>query len=173
MLAPIKKSYVNCYVDLPFTNNIALVEMPKKFSFPNMKLYDGTMDLDNHITQYCQRMFTTAIPRNMREACMSKGFVSSLIGPILQLYTNLPNNTICCFAQLTDIFVEQYASSRKHERDSQYLNTIKQGSQETLREYIARFNKEKVSFTNLNSETVINAFRNGLHYGSDLFKELT
>ena len=38
MPAPIKKSYVNSYVDSPFTENIALVEMPRKFNFPNMKL---------------------------------------------------------------------------------------------------------------------------------------
>ncbi|KAL5579317.1 hypothetical protein UlMin_011759 [Ulmus minor] len=72
-----------------------------------------------------------------------------------------------------DTFVEQFASSRKPERDSQHLNTIRQGSRESLREYIARFNKEKVSISNPNTETVINAFRNGLHYGSNLCKELT
>ena len=122
--APIKKSSVNSYADSPFTDNIALVEMPRKFSFPNMKLYDGTTDPDDHIAQYKQRMFTTAIPRDLREACMCKGFGSSLIGPALQWYTNLPNNSICSFAQLTDTFVEQFASSRKPERDSQHLNTI-------------------------------------------------
>ena len=79
---------------------------------------------------------------------------------------------ICCsFAQLID--VEQHASSGNPKRDSQYLNTIKQGSRETLKEYIAWFNKEKVSFTNLNAKTVINALKNGLHCGSDLCKELT
>ncbi|KAL5563293.1 hypothetical protein UlMin_033040 [Ulmus minor] len=147
--------------------------MPRKFSFPNMKLYDGTTDPDDHIAQYKQRMFTTAIPRDLREACMCKGFGSSLIGPALQWYTNLPNNSICSFAQLMDTFVEQFASSRKPERDSQHLNTVRQGNRESLREYIARFNKEKVSISNPNTETVINAFRNGLHYGSDLCKELT
>ena len=49
MLAPIKKSFVNSYVDSPFIDNIALVEMPRKFSFPNMKLYDETTDPDDHI----------------------------------------------------------------------------------------------------------------------------
>lgn len=83
MLAPIKKSYVNSYADSPFTDNIALAEMPWKFSFPNIKLYDRTTDLDDHIAQYKQHMFTTTIPRDLREACMCKGFGSSLIGPAL------------------------------------------------------------------------------------------
>ena len=49
MPVPIKKSYLNLYVDSPFTNNIALMEMPRKFSFPSMTLYDGTIDLDDYI----------------------------------------------------------------------------------------------------------------------------
>ena len=52
MPAPIKKSVVNCYADSLFTENIVLVEMSKKFSFPNMKLYDGTSDLDDHLAQH-------------------------------------------------------------------------------------------------------------------------
>ena len=42
----------NCSADSPFTDNISLVEMPQKFSFLNMKLYDGTSNLDDHIAQY-------------------------------------------------------------------------------------------------------------------------
>ena len=132
----IKKIYVNSYANFPFTNNIALVEMPQKFSFPNMKLYNGMTDLDDHIAQYKQQMFMTAIPRDLREAYMCKGFGSSLIRPTLQWYTNLPNNSICSFAQLIDTFVEQFASSRKLEHDSQHPNTIRQGSKESLRDYI-------------------------------------
>ena len=45
----IKKNYVNSYADSPFIDNNALVEMTQKFSFPNIKLYDGTTDLDNYI----------------------------------------------------------------------------------------------------------------------------
>ena len=134
---PIKKRFVNSYVDSPFMDNIALVEMPRKFSFPNMKLYDGTTDTNDHIAQYKQQIFTTTIPRDLRVAYMCKGFGSSLIEPALQWYTNLPNNSIYSFAQLTDTFVEQFANSRKPERDSQHLKTIRQGSRESVREYIA------------------------------------
>ncbi|XP_062103457.1 uncharacterized protein LOC133814527 [Humulus lupulus] len=73
MPAPIKKSAASCYADSPFVDEIALVEMQKKFNFPNMKMFDETSDLDDHIAQYRQRMFTVAIPRDMREACMCKG----------------------------------------------------------------------------------------------------
>ena len=173
MPAPIKKSAVSCYADSPFVDDIALVEMPKKFNFPNMKMFDGTSDPDDHIAQYRQRMFTVAIPRDMREACMCKGFGSSLIGPALQWYTNLSNNSISTFAQLTDTFVEQFASSRKLEKSAEDLYIIVQRRGEPLREYVGRFNKEKVSITHCNQDTAISAFRKGLRYDSDLYKELT
>ena len=80
MPTPIKKSSVNSYADSLFTDNIVLIEMPKKFSIPNMKLYDIITDLDDNIVQYKQQMFTTPIPRDLREAFICKGFGSSLIG---------------------------------------------------------------------------------------------
>ena len=75
---PIKKSLPHSYADSPFVNSIAFIEMPKKFSFPNMKIYDGTTDPTDHIASYKHRMFIAAIPRKQREACMCKNFGSSL-----------------------------------------------------------------------------------------------
>ena len=76
--APIKKSLPHSYADSPFVDSIALIEMPRKFSFPNMKMYDGTTDPTDHIASYKQQMFTAAIPREQREACMCKSFGSCL-----------------------------------------------------------------------------------------------
>ncbi|KAK0571684.1 hypothetical protein LWI29_019923 [Acer saccharum] len=171
--APIKKSTANSFADSPFVDAIALMEMPKKFNFPNMKQYEGTTDPDDHIAQYKQRMFTAAIPRDLREACMCKAFGSSLSGPALQWYTNLPNNSIDSFAQLTDTFVEQFASSRKLEKLSDDLYTITQRTGENLRAYVGRFNREKVQIPHCNQATAIYAFRKGLRFDSDLYKELT
>ncbi|KFK40704.1 hypothetical protein AALP_AA2G030500 [Arabis alpina] len=64
---PITKSAPNCYAYTSFTDEIALVEMPKRFNFPTMVMYNGTTDPDNHIAQYKQRMFTTAVAKEFRE----------------------------------------------------------------------------------------------------------
>ncbi|KAL5808662.1 hypothetical protein ACOSQ3_029353 [Xanthoceras sorbifolium] len=133
MPAPIKKSAANSFANSSFVDTIALVEMPRKFNFPDMKQYDGTTDPDDHIAQYRQRMFTATIPQDLREACMCKGFCSSLVGPALQY-------------------------QRRGER---------------LRDFVGRFNNEKVSIPHCNQATAISAFRKGLLYDSDLYKELT
>ncbi|KAF3485988.1 hypothetical protein F2Q69_00052290 [Brassica cretica] len=67
----IRKSNPGSYADTPFTDDIALIEMPRKLSFPNIKMYDRTGDPDDHIAQYKQRMLAVALPRESREATMS------------------------------------------------------------------------------------------------------
>lgn len=103
---------------------------------------------------------------------MCKGFGSSLTGRALLWYMNLPNSFSSSFAQLNDVFVEQFASSRKIEKlsDDHYL--IVQRPDEPLRSYIGRFNKENVSITNCNFDTVVSAFWKGLRRGLGLYKEV-
>ncbi|KAF2620442.1 hypothetical protein F2Q68_00039148 [Brassica cretica] len=109
---PIQKSNPDSYADTPFTDEITLIEMSMNFSFPCIKAYDGTTDPDDHVAQYIQRMIAVALPKESHEATMCKGFGSTLIGPALQWYINLPSRSIASFAILSDKFVEQFASSR-------------------------------------------------------------
>ncbi|XP_013594664.1 PREDICTED: uncharacterized protein LOC106302772 [Brassica oleracea var. oleracea] len=128
--------------------------MPRKFYFPSIKMYDGTGDPDDHIAQYKQRMLAVALPKESREATMCKGFGSTLIGPALQWYINLP-------------------TSRSQEKTSDGLYEILQHRVEPLRDYIARFNQEKVAVPECNIPTAISAFKRGLLPDGGLYKELT
>ncbi|KAK2660311.1 hypothetical protein Ddye_006844 [Dipteronia dyeriana] len=140
--APIKKSMMNSFTDSPFVDAIALMEMPQKFSFLNIKQFKGTTYPDDPIAQYKKSMFTATILRDLRESCM---------------YT----------------FVEQFISSRKPEKQLDDLFTITQRSNENLKEYVRRFNRENMQIPNCNQATVISAFRKGLRFNSDLYKKLT
>ncbi|KAF2545472.1 hypothetical protein F2Q70_00023138 [Brassica cretica] len=95
--------------------------MPRKFSYPSIKMYEGTGDPDDHIVQYKQRMLAVALPKEYSEATICKGFGSTLIGPALKWYINLPTRSISSFAGLSDKFVEQFASSRTLEKTSDSL----------------------------------------------------
>uniref|UniRef100_A0A803PUF5 Uncharacterized protein n=1 Tax=Cannabis sativa TaxID=3483 RepID=A0A803PUF5_CANSA len=52
VLAPIKKSLPSSFTDSPLMDAIALVEMPKKFIFPSMKMCDRTTGPNDHIASY-------------------------------------------------------------------------------------------------------------------------
>ena len=147
--------------------------MPRKFSFPSIKAYNGTTDPDDHVAQYRQRMLAVALPKGSREATMCKGFGSTLTGPALQWYINFPSRSIASFAVLSDKFVEQFASSRDLEKTSGSLYEILQHRAEPLRGYITCFNQEKVAIPECSILTAISAFKRGLLPDGDLYKELT
>ncbi|KAF3554572.1 hypothetical protein F2Q69_00013612 [Brassica cretica] len=73
---PIRRSNPDSYADTPFAEEIASVEMPRKFSFPSIKMYD------DHIAQYKQRMLADALPKESREATMCKGPERQIRGAI-------------------------------------------------------------------------------------------
>ena len=127
-----------------------------------MKSYDRSTDPLEHIAQYKQRMFTVPITRDLREACMCKGFGSTLEGPALQWFVNLPNGSIETFVDLVDTFNLQFASSRVFKKTTSDLYRIVQRHREPLRDYLTRFNREKVTITNCDIPTAIEAFRRGL-----------
>ena len=104
---------------------------------------------------------------------MCKGFGSTLTGPALQWYINLPSRSIASLAVLSDIFVEQFASRRDLEKTSDSLYEILQFRAEPLRGYIARFNQEKVAIPKCSIPNAISAFKRGLLPDGDLYKELT
>ncbi|XP_074290609.1 uncharacterized protein LOC141617324 [Silene latifolia] len=138
-----------------------------------MTLYDGTEDPLEHINQYNQKMMVVAATRPEKEACMCRGFGSTLSRAALQWFVNLPNKSISSFAGVVNSFNQQFASSRKPEKLSSDLYRIVQRFEESTRDYLARFNVEKISIPRCDPTTAVNAFRRGLHRDSDLYKDLT
>ncbi|XP_074318798.1 uncharacterized protein LOC141655627 [Silene latifolia] len=118
-------------------------------------------------------MTVVAAIRPEKEACICKGFGSTLSGAALQWFVNLPNKSISSFAGLVNVFNQQFASSRKLEKLSSDLYRIVQRFEESTRDYLARFNVKKISIPRCDPTTEVNAFRRGLHRDSDLYKDLT
>ncbi|XP_074277423.1 uncharacterized protein LOC141601061 [Silene latifolia] len=170
---PMEVGTPECYEDSPFVDSIALVSMPKGFTTSTMTLYNGTEDPLEHINQYKQKMMVVATTGPEKEACMCKGFGSTLSEATLQWFLNLRNKSISSFAELVNVFNQQFASSRKPEKLSSDLYRIVQRFEESTRDYLARFNMEKISILRCDPTTAVNAFIRGLHRDSDLYKDLT
>ena len=98
--------------------------------------------------------------------------VTNSIGPALQWYTNLANNSISSFAQLMDTFIEQFASNKKLEKLFGDLYRIPQRHTKSLRDYMGWFIREKVSIPFSNQETVADAFHKGLLPNGELYIDL-
>ncbi|XP_038718291.1 uncharacterized protein LOC120011280 [Tripterygium wilfordii] len=172
VVAPPEKTPQSSFADSPFSPSIAMTEAPPRFAAPIMKLYDGTEDPEEHVAHYKQKMFATSIPLDLREACMCKGFGSTLTGPALQWYISLPNGNISSFAQLVDTFLVHFSSSKKIQKCSEDLFRVVQRREESTRDFVARFNKERVSIPRCNPETAFRAFKNGLLVDRGLYEEI-
>ncbi|XP_074291776.1 uncharacterized protein LOC141618574 [Silene latifolia] len=138
-----------------------------------MRTYDGTSDPQNYVAFYKQKMLAASIPSEFRQVCMCKGFGTTLTDPVLQWYIYLPNGSIRSFADLIYIFNQQFASSKELEKRFSDLYRITEKSDEILKVFLARFNKEKVSIPMCDVGTAVEAFRQGLLPNSDLYGELT
>ncbi|XP_074277657.1 uncharacterized protein LOC141601286 [Silene latifolia] len=117
-------------------------------------------------------MVTTATGAS-KEACMCIGFGSTLTGAALQWFVGLPNGTISSFADLVNAFNQQFSSSRRTPKQPSDLYRIVQEIGESIKDYVTRFNAEKVSLRGCDMSTAINAFWQGLDKESNLYKELT
>ena len=92
-----------------FAPPICDAEIPKRFHIPTMKLYDGTTDPEEHIAQYRERMEINPIPERLKEACLCKGFGSTLTGSALKWLLSLPPYSITSFANLVNLFNNQFS----------------------------------------------------------------
>ncbi|XP_074283540.1 uncharacterized protein LOC141608087 [Silene latifolia] len=128
-----EEAALDSYVDSPFIDKIAKVDLPRKFVIPSMKVYDGTTDPQNHVALYKQKMLAASIPSEFRHVCNCKRFGTTLTGPALQWYINMPTGSIQSFANLINNFNQQFASNRELEKCSSDLYRITQKPDGTLR----------------------------------------
>nr|XP_043633418.1 uncharacterized protein LOC122604605 [Erigeron canadensis] len=159
---PIPKADPQMYRVSKFIPAIADVEIPKKFSAPHIKTYDGTTDPEEHVAQYLERMETVPIPIDLTEACLCKGFGATLSGAALKWLLNLPTGSITSFVHLVNQFNLQFSCSRLFEKITSDLYQVTQRNNESLKEFLNRFTKESLHIPKLDMNTVVQALKMGL-----------
>ncbi|XP_074300729.1 uncharacterized protein LOC141632039 [Silene latifolia] len=83
----------------------------------------------------------------------------------------LPNKSISGLRRPSQCLQSRFAAESREGTGDLYR--LVQGFEESIRDYLNRFNKEKVSIPRCDIVTAIQAFRRGLHQDSQLYKELT
>ena len=77
-------------------------------------------------------------------------------------FNRIPPSTISSFRELSIAFVSHFIGARTYEKPSYHLLTIKQGSQESLKSYVQRFNAESLKIDVPDEKFAITAFIAGL-----------
>nr|XP_023887953.1 uncharacterized protein LOC112000079 [Quercus suber] len=100
---------------------------------------------------------------------MCRAFPTTLKGPARIWFSRLTPNSIITFKELSTQFTSHFIGGHRYKKSTACLMSIKQWEDETLRSYIARFNKEALSIDETDDKILVVAFTNGLRKGKFLF----
>ncbi|XP_072087011.1 uncharacterized protein [Arachis hypogaea] len=137
-------------------------ELPKRFTLPlTLTPYDGLGDPRKFLKKFRSIM----IANGASDTVLCRCFPNYLDGPALDWLCALPAGSISRFHQLAKLFEDHFAGSAIFLHDSDYLNTIKQGPNESLKDYMTRFTKVAISIPDLHPEVHLHAIKSGLRPG--------
>lgn len=88
-------------------------------------------------------------------------FLTTLSGPAQQWFQQLPRSSIHSFKDPKKVFLHQFVSSKKSTKNSLYLMTIKQGANESLRDYMTHFNDAILEIPGVEATLKIHSFVKG------------
>ncbi|XP_027171603.1 uncharacterized protein LOC113771190 [Coffea eugenioides] len=96
------------------------------------------------------------------DAIRCKTFPMFLEGKTHQWFQGLLPRSIRSFSQLAQLFAAQFVLSRAFSKSTTHLMTVQQWPEESLCEYMVRFNNESLQVRDRDDKVVMAAFINGL-----------
>ena len=112
----------------PFSVRIMQETLPSNFILPQLKNYDGTFDLMDHLGSFKSfMMFHRAF-----DATICRAFPTTPKGIARQWFLSLKPQTIHSFYQMSHLFIGHFISSRRQWKGSDSLINIKQKEGESL-----------------------------------------
>nr|XP_025619959.1 uncharacterized protein LOC112711474 [Arachis hypogaea] len=137
--------------------------MPKHFTLPSsLEPYKGIGDPRAHIKKFQSMMFFNG-PKN--EPVLCRAFPTYLDSATLLWFSKLPEGSISSFEELARSFIDYFAAARIYVHGSDYLGTIRQGPQESLKDYLTRFADATMEIPNLDPAVHLHAIKAGLKPG--------
>ncbi|XP_059654626.1 uncharacterized protein LOC132301385 [Cornus florida] len=142
-------------VDSPFTDEILNAPSPRKFSMPVFILFDETTNPIDHVYHIQLKMALNT----ENDHLMCKCFPTSLVGPALNWFKNLPRGSMDSFCSLCDRFISQYYGNKRPAKDISSLFTMKQHDDEHLQAFLTRFNLTKSMVIECHPSIAVQAFK--------------
>ncbi|XP_075086169.1 uncharacterized protein LOC142168896 [Nicotiana tabacum] len=130
---------------------------------PYLKIYDGTTDPEDHVTHYVTAVKGNDLAKELVSSILLKKFGEILTGGALAWYSQLPAHSIETFEEMADKFVTAHVGAKKAEARVNDIFAIKQSPGEGLRNFLARFNRVRMTLPNVSEGMAVAAFQNGLN----------
>nr|XP_009799379.1 PREDICTED: uncharacterized protein LOC104245469 [Nicotiana sylvestris] len=145
-----------------------LEELTKRIESGEKKIEDNDKKVKTY--NYCvdQILGHLQIKRNNLnddeiESVLLKKFGETLSKGVMIWYHNLAPNSIDLFAMLADAFVKAHAGAIEVATRKSYVFKIKQRNDEMLREFVSRFQMERMELPQVSDDWAVQAFMHGLN----------
>ena len=148
-----------------FTTSVNSFPLPHKFRMPQIDSYDKVKDPLDHLETFKTLMHLQGVA----DEIMCGAFPTTLKGAARIWFNRLTPNFISTFKKLSAQFTVHFIRGHRYKKSTTCLVSIKEREDETLRSYIARFNKEALSIDEADDKILVAAFTNGLRKGKFLF----
>ncbi|XP_043805304.1 uncharacterized protein LOC122721516 [Manihot esculenta] len=122
-----------------------------------MAAYDGIGNPREHVLSYKTFMEL----QTLSDVLMCKVFPTTLTGPARAWFNNLEAGSIRSFRDLANAFISRFVAGVSADRKTSYLETVRQRRDESLREYVARFNTEALQIPELDEGRAVEAMQKG------------
>ncbi|XP_057739805.1 uncharacterized protein LOC130956867 [Arachis stenosperma] len=126
-----------------------------------MTPYGRTSDPSHYLSNFRIRIYLT----DASDAVRCKAFPTTLTKTTIKWFDSLPPKSIASFDDLAKKFLARFSIQKDKTKHAPNLLGIKQGDQESLRNYMERFNKACLDIQNLSIEAAIMGLINGLLEG--------
>uniref|UniRef100_A0A2N9IU12 Uncharacterized protein n=1 Tax=Fagus sylvatica TaxID=28930 RepID=A0A2N9IU12_FAGSY len=141
----------------------------RRFTAPRLETYNGRTDPVVHIDHYHHRM---ALWR-YRDPLMCRIFPSSLGEVALRWFNQLERGSIGSWSQMAEVFVGRFITNSRRSRGLDTLMVIRLGTNESLKDYSARFWETYNDIDACAEDTALQAFKLGLPPSTGLRQSLT
>ncbi|XP_070047279.1 uncharacterized protein [Nicotiana tomentosiformis] len=129
---------------------------------PYLRIYDGTTDPEDHVTHYVTAVKGNDLAKEQVSSILLKKFGETLTGGPLTWYSKLPARSIQTFEEMTNKFLSAHAGAKKAKTRVNDIFAIKQSLGEGLRDFLAHFNKVRMTLPKESEVMAVTAFQNGL-----------
>ncbi|XP_070010157.1 uncharacterized protein [Nicotiana sylvestris] len=142
--------------------------IPKKFCMPDIVKYNGTTDPNEHITSYTCGIKGNDLNDDEIESVLLKTFGETLSKGAMIGYHNLASNSIDSFAMLVNAFMKAHVGAIKVTTRKSDVFKIQQRDDKILREFVSRFQMERMELPPLSNDLAVQAFMQGLNERSSI-----
>jgi hypothetical protein len=143
---------------LPFTERVEAYPMPDKFKMPWIKKYDGNEDPQAYLEAFREHL----ILHGTSDEIACRAFPLTLKGMAKDWFTGLPLKSVGTFKELGCLFLTQFLATRKRKKNATCMLTMCQGNEESLKDFMLRFNKEKFEVDSPDDKTMLNTLMQGV-----------